>query len=56
MSRNSVMLPLYLVVIALGAVMMQRHPILGAVQILAGAAAFGLRLHLMLKSRHLPDS
>lgn len=43
------MMAAYLVVIALGAVMMGRHPIMGFVQILIGALLFGLRLHFVLK-------
>lgn len=50
MKSHAIMMALYLVVIAMGAVMMQRHPIMGIIQILVGTGFFGLRLHWILSN------
>lgn len=51
MNRDYVMLGLYLIVIAVGAAMIERSPVLGIMQVMLGAGIFVLRLSLILKRR-----
>ena len=49
--RDATMLALYLIVIAMGAVMMEREPVLGTIQIVLGAAVFGYRMYWISNRR-----
>lgn len=47
-NRTTIMMGLYLVVIAMGAAMMQSNPLLGLAQICIGALFFALRLQQIM--------
>jgi hypothetical protein len=43
--RDTMMFSLYLIIIGMGAVIAEHHPIAGIIQIVVGAAFFSLRLY-----------
>lgn len=46
--HDGMMFAIYLVVIAIGSVMIDRQPLLGNAQMILGACLFGLRLYFVM--------